>query len=235
VTSYRAVATDSVGIKATHGLVEAVATRGPHMMLYEPGGTKAYLWPQVANPGGLITFNLTTQFGTTVTGAPGFTYLGRKSDQDQYALLAAGRGKVVAADISCARDKPQNCTLALGGTTVSIPLAHVEDEARQVVATTLRESAFVAALTRVLPNDSSNEHLELTLLALSGVMRTFVAFPEGFAGAGGKRVLDVQIASMRSALSKGGSATSVGYAALVENDSNQDELHYGMLRACDAR
>jgi hypothetical protein len=58
-------------------------------------------------------------------------------------------------------------------------------------------------------------------------------FPEGFAGTG-RRVLDAQIASMRSALSSGGSATTIGYAALVES-SGQDELYYGMLRACDAR
>ena len=233
-SSYRAVPTDSQGIVASHGLVDVVATRGAHLLLHEPGSAKAYVWPHVANPGGLVAFNLSTQLHTQVTGAPGFAYLGRESSQDQYALLAAGRGEIVAAVISCPRDNPGACTLALGGTTISIPLAHVEDEARSVAATTLRESALVAALSRILPNSSSHEHLDLTLLALSGVMRTFTVLPEGFAGAG-RRVLDAQIASMRSALSNGGSATTIGYAALVENDASEDELYYGMLRACDAR
>jgi hypothetical protein len=232
--SDREVPTDARGIVASRGLVDAVATRGAHLLLHEPGDANAYVWPYVANPGGLVAFNLSTQLETEVTGAPGFAYLGRESSQDQYALLAAGRGEVVAAVVSCARDNPGACTLALGGTTVRIPLDHPEDEARAVTASTLRESALVAVLTRVLPNSSSREHLDLTLLALSGIMRTFTVFPQGFAGTQ-RRVLDAQIASMRSALSEGGSATTIGYAALVENDDAQDELYYGMLRACDAR
>jgi hypothetical protein len=233
-SAHQEVRTDGQSIVARGGRIEAVGTRGAHLLLYEPGSSRANVWAYAANPGPLPVFNLSTLLGGAVTGTPGFAYLGRQSSQDQYALLAAGRGKVVAAVVSCPRDAPGSCALALDGTTLTIPLEHLEDEARAVAATTMRESALVAALTRVLANDSSDEHLDLTLLGLTGVMRTFTVFPAGFAGAG-KRVLDAQIAAMRSALSRGGSATTIGYAALAHDDLGQDELHYGLMRACDAR
>jgi hypothetical protein len=234
-TSYHDVATDAEGIVAASGLVDAVGSRGPHLLLHEPGAETAYVWPYLnqGGPSALKPFSLASLVDT-VTGAPGFTYLGQKSSENQYAFLIPGRGAVAAAVIGCPIADPNGCALALDGTTISIPLDDADDDTLSVSATTMRESSLVAALARVKPYGGSGQLGKLILLGLSGLLRDFTVFPQGFAGQG-TRLVDAQITSMRSTLLDDRQATTIGYAALVENDASQDELHFGMLRACDER
>jgi hypothetical protein len=233
LTSYRDVATDAQGIVGAGGMVEVAGTRGPHLLLHEPGSAEAYLWGYLGDTA-LREFSLSPLLASEVTGRPGLAYLGQMSNVDSYALLATGRGKLAAALVECPEKDPGACALGVNGTTFSIPLASSQDEALSVSASTMRESSLVAALTRIRPSGRADEHLDLILLGLSGVLRQFTVLPEGFAGQG-KRVLDAQIASMQSTLTSGHTATTIGYAALLENDSDEDELYYGVLRACDER
>jgi hypothetical protein len=231
--SYRDVRTDDQNIVAAGGIVEAAGTRGPHLLLHEPGSAEAYLWGYLGDTA-LMRFALSPLLATEVTGRPGIAYLGQMSNVDSYALLAAGRGKLAAALIECPESDPGACALGVNGTTFEIPLANNRDEALAVSATTMRESSLVAALTRIRPSGRADEHLDLVLLGLRGVLRQFTVLPEGFASPD-RRVLDAQLASMRSKLTSGHTATTIGYAALLESDNDEDELYYGLLRACDER